>query len=41
MFAPVFRYDDYSPEKLAVRFKDYADGGPEVVPFTYLQEFGD
>jgi len=30
VFAPVFEDEDYSPEALAVRFKDYAIGGPEV-----------
>lgn len=30
VFVPVFRNEDYSPESIALRFKDYADGGPEV-----------
>lgn len=30
VFAPVFEDEDYSPEALAVRFKDYSTGGPEV-----------
>lgn len=30
VFAPVFKEEDYSPESLAVRFKDYASSGTEV-----------
>jgi hypothetical protein len=34
VFVPVFREVDYSPESLAVRFKDYASEGTEVgIPF--------
>lgn len=29
-FVPVFRDDDYSPEGLALRFKNYASEGTEV-----------
>jgi len=35
VFVPVFRNEDYSPESLAVRFKDYADGGPEGFTRAY------
>ena len=27
---PAFAEQDYSPEKIALRYKDYAAGGPEV-----------
>ncbi len=30
VFVPVFKEQDYSPENLAVRFKDYASAGTEV-----------
>lgn len=30
VFAPVFAERDYSPEGLALRFKNYASGGTEV-----------
>jgi len=33
IFAPVFKEEDYSPEALALRLKDYADGDPEVRRF--------
>lgn len=36
VFVPVFRNEDYSPESIAVRFKDYADGGPEVCFLCFL-----
>ena len=32
VFAPVFLDEDYSPESLALRFKDYASEGTEVGP---------
>ncbi len=32
VFAPVFIDQDYSPENLALRFKDYASEGTEVMP---------
>lgn len=31
IFAPVFLEKDYSPENLAIRFKDYASEGTEVL----------
>jgi hypothetical protein len=30
VFVPVFEDKDYSPESIAVRYKNYATGGPEV-----------
>lgn len=30
VFVPVFRSEDYSPEGIAARYKDYSTGGPEV-----------
>lgn len=32
VFAPVFLDMDYSPEALAIRYKDYAGEGTEVIP---------
>jgi hypothetical protein len=36
VFAPVFIDQDYSPENLALRFKDYATDGTEVMPCKFL-----
>ena len=38
--APAFREEDYSPESLAMRFKDYAHGGPEVCCRSRLSLWG-
>lgn len=38
VFVPVFKYEDYSPEALATRLQDYADGGPEVCQRVFRKE---
>ncbi|CZR62857.1 related to protein-tyrosine phosphatase [Phialocephala subalpina] len=35
VFVPVFKDQDYSPEALATRLQDYADGGPEGFTRAY------
>ena len=40
VFAPVFLEADYSPEQLAVRFKDYASDGTEVWTLTFHSGHG-
>ncbi|KAH7390251.1 tyrosine phosphatase family-domain-containing protein [Cadophora sp. MPI-SDFR-AT-0126] len=37
VFAPVFEDQDYSPEALASRFKDYASGGPDGFTRAYSE----
>jgi len=35
IFAPAFANEDYSPESIALRYKDYAHGGPEGFKRAY------